>query len=189
MAISGKVRGNITLAATSDIIIADNVTYVTNPGGTVPCNSPVRDILGLFSGTSVIVADNLINAPMRPTSAGAYRTWANRGSDEYVHAVILALSQFTVENYNVDPTDVEDCQGANNARGCLFLSGGIIQNKRGPVGQVNGRGYIKRYQYDACAGANPPPYFPTTGHFVRGHYFEVDPVNFNIATYWPLLVP
>ncbi|MCE9601598.1 MAG: hypothetical protein K8S21_05200 [Gemmatimonadetes bacterium] len=189
VAISGKVRGNITLAATNEIIIADNITYVTNPGGTVPCNSPTRDILGLFSGTSIIVADNLINAPMKPTSAGTYRTWANRGSDEYIHAVLLALDQFTVENYNVDPTDVEDCQGANNARGCLFLSGGIIQNTRGPVGQTNGRGYIKRYQYDACAGANPPPYFPTTGHFVRGHYYEVDPVGFNITTYWPLLVP
>lgn len=189
VAISGKVRGQITLAATNDIMIADNLTYVTNPGGTTPCNSAVRDMLGLFSGTDVIMADNLINSPQRTTTSGAYRTWNTRGGDEYVHAVVLALSNFTVENYNQDPQDVEDCQGANDARGCLFLTGGIIQYQRGPVGQTNGRGYIKRYQYDACAGANPPPYFPTTGHFVRGHYFEIDPVNFAIATYWPLLVP
>lgn len=189
VAISGKVRGQITLAATSDIIIADNITYVTNPGGTTPCNSPVRDMLGLFSGTDVIMAENLLNAPMPTTSSGTFRTWSNRGSDEYVHAVILALSNFTVERFDQDPSDVEDCQGANNARGCLFLTGGIIQYTRGAVGQTNGRGYIKRYQYDACAGANPPPYFPTTGHFVRGHYYEIDPVGFDITTYWPLLVP
>ncbi len=41
----------------------------------------------------------------------------------------------------------------------------------------------------ACAGMNPPPYFPTTGHFVRGHYYEVEPVNFNIDTYWQRLIP
>lgn len=189
VAVSGKLRGAITLAATGNIIVADNITYVTNPGGTVPCNSPERDMLGLFSGNDVIMADNLLNAPYQPTSSGSYRTWASRGSDEYVHGVVLALSNFTVENYDHFPNNVEDCQGANNARGCLFLTGGIIQYQRGPVGITDGRGYTKRYQYDACAGASPPPYFPTTGHFVRGHYYEVEPTNFDIASYWSLLVP
>ncbi len=189
VAISGKLRGSITLAATGNIIIVDNLTYVRNPGGTTPCNSPERDMLGLFSGEDVVVADNLINAPYRPTTSGTHRTWSNRGGDEYIHSVVLALSNFTAENYDQDPTNVEDCQGADNARGCLFLTGGIIQYTRGPVGQTNGRGYIKRYQYDACAGLNPPPYFPTTGHFVRGHYYEIDPVGFDIDTYWQLLIP
>jgi hypothetical protein len=189
VAVSGKVRGSITLAATDNIIVVDNLTYVTNPGGTVPCNSPVRDMLGLFSGTDIVVADNLINAPMAPISSGTYRTWANRGSDEYIHGVMLALSNFTAENYSNDPNDVEDCAGSNDARGCLYLTGGIIQYQRGPVGQTDGHGYIKRYQYDACAGLMPPPYFPTTGRFARGHYFEVEPTNFSIATYWASLVP
>ncbi len=196
VAISGKLRGKITLAATGNIIIADNLTYVTNPGGTVPCNSPIRDMLGLFSGGDVVVANNLLNSPWAAGPGvsgilvdGTYRTWASRGSDEFIHGVVLALDQFTADGYNRGPTNVEDCQGSNNARGCLFLTGGIIQNTRGPVGITDGRGYTKRYQYDACAGAEPPPYFPTTGHFVRGHYFEVDPTGFNIATYWPLLVP
>lgn len=187
--ISGKVRGKITLAATSDIILVDNLTYVTNPGGTTPCNAQERDMIGLFSGTDVLIADNLINAPQRGTTSLAYRTWSGRGGDEYFHAVVLALSHFTAENYNQDPQDVEDCQGANDARGCLYLTGGIIQYTRGPVGQTNGRGYIKRYQYDACAASNPPPYFPTTGHFVRGHYYEIDPAGFDIDTYWELLIP
>lgn len=189
VAISGKVRGTVTLAATGNIIIADNITYVTNPGGTVPCNSQVRDMLGLFSGADVILADNLLNAPMPPTSGGTYRSWASRGSNEYIHAVVLALSNFTAQNYDRNPTDVEDCEGANDARGCIYLTGGIIQNQRGPVGITDGRGYIKRYQYDACAGLMPPPYFPTTGRFARGHYYEVEPTNFDITTYWPMLVP
>jgi hypothetical protein len=54
---------------------------------------------------------------------------------------------------------------------------------------TTGQGYIKRYSYDACGLTDPPPYFPTTGHFTRGHYFEVDPTNFNIASYWSLLIP
>jgi len=189
VAISGKFRGSVTLAATGNIIIVDNLTYVTNPGGTTPCNSPVRDMLGIFSGADVIVADNLVNAPYRPVTGQPYRTWRPNGSDETIHGVVLALNQFRAENHNIDPQDVEDCAGANNARGCLYLTGGIIQQNRGPVGQVNGRGYIKRYQYDACAGLNPPPYFPTTGHFIRGHYYEVEPTNFSISSFWPLLVP
>lgn len=189
VAVSGKLRGSITLAATDDIILVDNLTYVTNPGGNVPCNSPTRDMLGLFSGTDVVVADNLLNSPQRGTTSLTYRTWAQRSGDEFFHGVVLALDQFRAENHDQDPQDVEDCSGANNARGCLYLTGGIIQNTRGPVGQTNGRGYIKRYQYDACAGQNPPPYFPTTGHFIRGHYYEVEPTNFSITDFWSLLVP
>lgn len=189
VAISGVVRGKLTLAATGNIIIADNIKYVTDPGGTVPCNSNTRDILGLFSGNDIIVANNMINAPWGITKAGAERTWAARSSDEFIHSVVLALSNFTVESYGDGSTSAEKCEGANAGRGCLYLTGGIIQNTRGAVGLTDGHGYIKRYQYDACAGMNPPPYFPTTGRFARGHYYEVEPTNFNIATYWNTLVP
>jgi hypothetical protein len=191
VAVSGKLRGSVTVAATGNIIIADLLTYVTSPGGTTPCNSPSRDMLGLFSGADVIMAHNLLNSPWRPGpgTTGSFRTWANRGSDEYVHAVVLSLDNFRAFAHDRGPTSVEGCGGASNERGCLYLTGGIIQRTRGAVGIVDGRGYVKRYQYDACAGLNPPPYFPTTGHFIRGHYFEVEPTNFNIAKYWQGLVP
>ncbi len=191
VAISGVVRGKITLAATGNIIIADNITYVTNPGGTVPCNSAVRDILGIFSGNDVIIANNLLNAPWTSsggTGSGA-RTWANRSGDEFVQGVVLALSNFTAQSYNTGSQTAEKCEGADAGRGCLYLTGGVIQYQRGAVGLTSGEGYIKRYQYDACAGANPPPYFPTTGHFAKGHYYEVEPTNFNITTYWQSLTP
>ncbi len=35
----------------------------------------------------------------------------------------------------------------------------------------------------------PAPYFPTTGHFARGHYYEVDPVGFDVAQYYQMLTP
>jgi hypothetical protein len=186
VAISGKVRGQVTLAASDNIIVADDITYVTNPASNLACTASSRDMLGLFSGTNVVVADNLLNDPIPPTGAGANTTWANT-SDEFIHAVVLALNSFTVESYSTGPNNAEACGSTPWGRGCLFLTGGIIQNQRGAVGLIDGHGYLKRYSYDRCAGVNPPPYFPTTGHFARGHYFEVDPSGFNIDTYWALL--
>lgn len=186
VAISGRVRGQTTLAASDNIIIADDLTYMTNPGSSVQCNATARDMLGLFSGTDVVVADNLINDPIAGIPGGSNVTW-DETPDEFIHAVILALSNFTVENYNQGPTNFESCGGTAWGRGCLFLTGGVIQYQRGAVGTTGGTGNLKRYSYDACAAANPPPYFPTTGHFARGHYYEVEPTGFNISTYWALL--
>ena len=102
---------------------------------------------------------------------------------------MLALDIFTVQNYDEGSTDAEPCGTSTNGRGCLFLTGGIIQKQRGAVGLTSGEGYIKRYAYDACGLESPPPYFPTTGRFARGHYFEVEPTGFNIDSYWSLLIP
>src|SRR5262249_58976195 len=55
VAVSGKLRGRLTLAASSNIIIADDLRYVTNAGA-----ANCADILGLFSGGNIIVADNLV---------------------------------------------------------------------------------------------------------------------------------
>jgi Tfp pilus assembly protein PilX len=184
--VSGKLRGQVTLAATDNIIIADDITYVTNPGSTTPCASSSRDMLGLFSGTDVIVADNLLNDPIPPVNGGAWTSWDDT-PDEFIHGVVLALSNWTVENYNTGPTNAEPCGTTVWGRGCLYLTGGIIQYQRGAVGLVDGHGYLKRYSYDACAATNPPPYFPTTGHFARAHFYEVEPTGFNIASYWALL--
>jgi len=195
VAVSGVVRGQITLAATDNIVIADDITYVTDPGVGLPCSSPNRDMLGLFSGTDVVVADNLINDPIPPkgsstgcasSSCTSPYTW-DETQDEFIQAVVLALSNFTVENYDQGSTTAEPCGSLAKGRGCLYLTGGIIQYQRGAVGTASGTGNLKRYSYDNCASTNPPPYFPTTGHFQRGHYYEVEPTNFNIDSYWALL--
>ncbi|MEK9501561.1 hypothetical protein [Gaopeijia maritima] len=181
VAISGTLRGRVTLAATEQIIIADDVVYSVDPG-TGTC----EDILGMFSGEDVIVADNTINAPQRPASGWGYRTYDDT-RDEFIHGVVLALNIFTVENYSSGSGSAEDCESTNWGRGCLYLTGGIIQRTRGAVGTSGGTGNLKRYSYDTCGATDPPPYFPTTGHFSRAQIYNVDPVGFNVADYFAQL--
>ena len=54
----------------------------------------------------------------------------------------------------------EACEAKTWGRGCLYITGGIIQNTRGAVGTGAGTGYVKRYSFDACAATEPPPYLP-----------------------------
>ena len=184
--VSGVLRGRVTVAATDDIVFLDDVKYATDPGA-----GTCTDILGVFSGDDVVVADNTLNAPIRPKRNGSgnnYRTYDDT-KDEFFHAVVLALNIFTVENYNSGATRTERCEGNRVGRGCMYLTGGVIQATRGAVGTTAGTGYVKRYSYDMCAASAPPPYFPTTGHFGRSRSFEVDPTGFDIDQYFRLLTP
>lgn len=185
VALSGVVRGRVTVAATDDIVIADDITYSVDPGA-----GTCRDILGIFGGDEVIVADNAINAPMTPGGGNPnpYLTFDDT-KDEFVHAVILALRNFGVERYNQGANSAEPCEATNWGRGCLYVTGGVIQDTRGFVGWSTGQGYLKRYAYDQCAAVEPPPYFPTTGHFARARFFEVDPIGFDVTQYFKLLTP
>jgi len=183
VAVSGTVRGLTTLAATGDIIIADDIRQETDPSANL-CD---RDIVGLFSQNDVIVAHNTRNSPWRRPGSGTWRT-LGATPDETIQAIILALDVFTVQNYDYGPAagdpGRQNCELVDWGRGCLYLTGGIIQRQRGAVGQTNGNGSLKRYDYNACAGSRPPPYFPTTGRFVRNHTYDLDPVGFDVATWF-----
>ena len=181
VALSGVVHGRVTIAATESIFIADDLRYAIEPG-VVACDN--ADMVGLFSGDDVVVADNMINTPMDVGGGGGFKTYDEDTSSEFIHAVILALDVFTVRNFDGGPDAAERCEGTNRGRGCLYLSGGVIQRTRGAVGTTAGTGYLKRYSYDACARSNPPPYFPTTGRFSRSRYFEVDPAGFQARAYY-----
>ena len=183
VAVGGVVRGRVTLAATDDIILADDIVYATDPGAGL-----CQDMLGIFSGERVIVADNLLNAPVRPRNNWSHRTYDDT-KDEFFHGVILALDIFTVQNYNAGSRNDESCEATTWGRGCLYITGGIIQKTRGAVGTGAGTGYVKRYSFDACAATEPPPYYPTTGHFAKGQYYQVDPVEFSVPAYFELLTP
>lgn len=175
VAISGTLRGRVTLATTSHIFVVDDLRYSVDPGA-----GTCTDILGLFSGGEIQVADNSINTPQEISSG----TWSNNLDDtssEFLQAVVLTLNTFSVQNYSGGPTSGQACEGVGRGRGCLYLTGGIIQSERGGVGTTSGHGYLKRYSYDVCAYRQPPPYYPTTGHFGRGRYYEVDTKNFTPA--------
>lgn len=180
VAVSGTVRGRLTLAATDRIIIADDLVYASEGNG-------CEDILGLFGGGDVSVADNLLNTPQAISNNDPFRSYDSTPS-EFINAVVLTLSTFNVQNFDAGP-NAELCQNAIFGRGCLFLTGGIIQRTRGAVGTAGGTGYLKRYTYDACAASDPPPYFPTTGHFGRSSYYEIDPVGFTPGHFYEQMTP
>jgi len=185
VAVSGTVRSRVTIATTGDIVIADDIVYSVDPA-TGNC----WDILGLFAGGSVVVSYTPINSAWQRGGSGSGNgTWRSYDETEFerIHAFILTLNTFTVEAYDQGPTNAEDCENTNWGRGCLYLVGGVIQANRGAVGLSDGSGYLKRYSYDQCGETQPPPYFPTTGRFSRGAYYEIDPTGFDIDAYFASL--
>jgi hypothetical protein len=181
-AVSGVLRARMTLYATGDVVFVDDLRYATDPA-----SKRCRDMLGIIAGHDAVVADNGINTPQ---AAGVWRSFDDN-SDTYIQAVIMALNtSFRVENYAGGPTSAVRCETSPLwGRGCLYLTGGLIQEARGPVGTSAGTGYIKRYSYDRCVLSTPPPYFPTTGRFEDNRYYEIDPVRFDVAKLFKSLVP
>lgn len=183
--VSGVLRGKITLYVTGTVVVLDDVRYASDPGlGTC------ADILGIISGHDVTVADNALNTPQYTNNGSSQMRNLDETKDLYIHAIFMALStSFSVEDYDTGPSDFSDCEGSNNGRGCLYLTGGIIQVSRGAVGLLDGHGYTKRYSYDRCAVVSPPPYFPTTGRFLDNRYFEIDPVGFDVKKLFQAITP
>jgi len=185
--VSGTLNGRITLYAKGSIVLLDDLRYANDP-----VTGVCRDILGLIADKDIVIADNALNTPQ--TLDGGSSSDIDRAVDDtkdvYIHGVMMALgTSFRVENYNSGPTNVNDCDISSNGRGCIYLSGGLIQQSRGAVGTSSGSGFAKRYSYDHCAVVNPPPYFPTTGRFQDNRYLELDPAGFNHTQYFKSITP
>jgi hypothetical protein len=131
-----------------NITINDDLTYHTSYDSS-QSNSSTNN---LKAGCLGLIGRNVIVDPNAPTALD-------------IDALILAGSSstsdgsFYVSNYSTKAT------------GTLKVTGGIIQNSRGPVGTLSSgalkTGYAKDYYYDARLADNPPPYFPTTGGYDR----------------------
>lgn len=188
--LDGVVHGRVTVAATGNIIFGDDVTYLQNPA-TRDCAT--GDIIGFFSGQSLIVSNNTLNAPQtlntnasRSTAGGTFYSYGAT-DDETIHGFFLTLKTFGAEENGFGSTTAQPCRiggTINWGRGCLNTYGGIIQGNRGAVGTSAGTGYVKRYQYDACGATNPPPYYPTTGVFKKNRFSQIDPTRFSVAAWF-----
>jgi len=188
--VDGVVHGRMTIAANGNIIFGSDVTYYQSSNR----DCATGDIAGYFSGQSVIVSNNTLNAPqtlnnngsLSTSPSGTFRSYKTP-TDETIYGFFLTLKTFGAEENNLGADNVEKCLvgGTFNAgRGCLNTFGGIIQSRRGAVGLTSGEGYIKRYQYDGCGATDPPPYYPTTGVFVKNRFYELDPTRFNVANWY-----
>ena len=180
--VSGVVRGRVSVVSSEGIIILDDIRQANDPGTGI-CD----DILGLITPGNIVLSDNVINTPQRKSTGTTLKTFDDT-KDEFVQAVLLTLGVFTVENYgsgvSSSSSGRENCESTAWGRGCLYLTGGVVQETRGAVGTSSGTGYKKRYSYNACAGTNPPPYFPTTGRFEPNRIYEIDPTGFDVAAWY-----
>jgi hypothetical protein len=183
--VSGTLNGRITLYSNGSIVLLDDLRYANDP-----VTGVCRDILGLISDKDIVIADNALNTPQTLGGSPNLDKTVDDTKDFVIHGVMMALgTSFRVQNYGSGPTNVNDCDVTNNGRGCIFLSGGLIQAQRGAVGTSGGTGFAKRYSYDRCAVINPPPYFPTTGRFQENRYLELDPAGFNDSLYFKSITP
>jgi hypothetical protein len=176
--VSGVVRGRVSVVSPESIIILDDIRQANEPGTGI-CD----DIIGLITTGNIVLSDNVLTTPQRKNTGTTLKTYDETAS-EFVQAVMLALGIFTVENYNSGPGNStsgrENCESIQWGRGCLYMTGGIVQETRGAVGTGGGTGHKKRYSYNACAATNPPPYFPTTGRFEPNRTYELDPTGWDV---------
>jgi hypothetical protein len=157
------LKGKLTIASNSTITIGDNILYKTRIDDpncfNVTEEDPypnIPDSLGLVSEGDIMI-DN--DAP----------------NDIEIDAIIMALgTSFYYEGWKNPPP-----------KGDLTVHGSFIQTQRGPVGTFNSwgkqSGYTKDYQFDTRMsidnpdlGQDLPPYFPTTGKYIKLYWKEVD---------------
>jgi len=183
--VSGVLSGKVTVYSTATGVILDDLRYANDPGA-----GRCQDIFGFLAAKDIVVADNAINTPQDvETGSGTTYRVMDDTKDLYLHGVMMALNKsFEVEDYGTGPSSATNCDGNANGRGCLYLTGGLIQLARGIVTQGT-QGFIKRYSYDRCAIINPPPYFPTTGRFADNRYYELNPVGFDPAKLYKAITP
>ncbi|AWN22883.1 hypothetical protein DKM44_06275 [Deinococcus irradiatisoli] len=164
--------GQLTLSATNNIVISDNLLYedppCTGTSATAPSCDTVADdgtmkknVLGIYSGTGNIeIANNGTNSTQN-TNPGTCTTTSGRATctsvvnapnNVTIHAVLMASrGAVQVQNYS-----------SNISRGVVNLLGGVIENYYGAFGQTNGNGFGRNYIYDTRMEVGfTPPSFPT----------------------------
>jgi hypothetical protein len=140
--VHGTYSKSLTIAAENDLIINEPITPagVTPPAsGTAPPASSGTAVLGL-------IATNFVRV-YHPCTFGTNGTGTL--TNPWIYAAILSTSHsFAVDNHN-----------CGNPLGELNIFGAIAQKYRGSVGQTNGTGYVKNYNYDNRLATEEPPFY------------------------------
>ena len=188
VAVSGVVRGQVTVASTGNIMLADDITYVTSPGSIDDCfasGATFADALGLLTPQFFMIDDNSVNSPFQVN--GTFVKGFDETGDENIHAAVLTLNSVSSEALGTGSLNAEVCAGTNVGRGCLNWVGAVIQGINAPrmqSGSGGNTGWNPQWTFDRCMGRNPPPYFPTTGRYSRNRYYEMDPVDFDVTSWF-----
>ncbi|HEX3927271.1 MAG TPA: hypothetical protein VHW65_04685 [Gemmatimonadales bacterium] len=194
VAVSGSLRGRVTVVATGNIMLADDLLYNTVPGG--ECDDQ-GDIMGAIATRNALVEDDNLQTPFAvgDTVYGGFDDTNDANYNMFVFALgngssglgnvagewvlppfSLPISNLAFSNPKVSPSAVAQRQGLA-ANGSLRVTGGLAEGRiDGGTFFVSNYGWSEAYSYDACGAVNPPPYFPTTGRFIANRYYELDPV-------------
>jgi hypothetical protein len=184
VAISGRMRGRVTLASNGNISLADDLLYTVLPGTDCSENG---DMLGVTTPEVVPIADNNVQNPFRVNNT-AVGLFDDSPDNENYHMFIFTLKQFYGEDVWSNPTTYdagtsiagERCAANTTAKsGCVRVSGGIIQDDVGAPTFSGSSGWAEQHTYDKCGITVPPPYFPTTGRYLQNRIYEIDPVWLN----------
>lgn len=145
--LGGELDGRLTVVSDNDMYISDHITYNENPADFPDSD----DALGLISKDDIWIRtcapdDIIISATMMAVGA---RSASNRGS----------FGVLDYWDWDVGP------------RGAIHLYGGVVQDKRGAVGQFGGggqgSGYCKNYTFDDRFENMPPPFYPPIDDTIR----------------------
>jgi hypothetical protein len=188
VAISGVVRGQVTIAASGNVLLADDLIYVTAPGSIPNCDQNggiYADILGVLTPAFFVIEDNNVNSPFQVN--GAYVKGYDETADETIHGAVLTLNSVMSEALGTGSDNSEVCAGNPVGRGCFNMVGAAIQGVNAARMQSSGggaTGWNPQWTYDRCDGLRGPPYFPTTGRFYKNRYYEIDPVGFDVDAWF-----
>lgn len=139
LVISGTLNGRLTVGASGNIIIQNNIVYADDPR----TNPNSDDVMGIISESNVII-DDIAPANLE------------------IDACVMGMNtSFMLENWWVGPP-----KGTLSVYGGIIQDErGPVGTFNGATGQKMS-GYSKNYLYDQRLLGSPPSYMPTTGDYV-----------------------
>ena len=171
-------EGKLTIAASGDIIIPQDILYKSaNPNGSVPSSS--SDVLGLIAEKHILIWRNAPSTVKIDAGMGAI---GNQSSPDHLLPATCLNGNWSIDGrFGTISVDGINCYGENNEKSQLTIYGCLIMKERGLIHtSYNGgtRGFIsKNYHYDQRFIQNPPPHFFQTrdvGNYYRERVFGLD---------------